>query len=218
MEYRRRIIMEFLSMKVKIVFMGFFMLALGLNIQAQSQEELQKAFADSYSYESIGKYTDAIQSLKKYYSTESYEINVRLAWLSYMSGQYTESISYYQKSIKLQPLSIEARLGLCYPASAVGNWEQVIQQYNEILKIAPNNYMANLRLGQIYMNRKKYSTASKYLDLLISQYPFTYDVMINTAWNYYYQGKLREAKVLFQKVLLIYANDESALLGLKSIK
>jgi tetratricopeptide (TPR) repeat protein len=210
--------MEILNMKTKTILIGFFILAFAFNLNAQSQEDLQKAFADSYSYESIGKYTDAVQSLKKHYSNESYEINVRLAWLSYMSGQYTESISYYKKAIKLQPLSIEARLGLCYPSSAVGNWEQVIQQYNEILKVAPNNYTANLRLGQIYMNRKKYTQASKHLDILISQYPFTYDVMINTAWNYYYQGKLREAKVLFQKVLLVYSNDESALLGLKSIK
>jgi len=212
--------MEILKMKTKRILAGFFIMimAFSLNLNAQSQENLQKAFADSYSYESIGKYTDAIQSLKRYYHNESYEINVRLAWLNYMAGQFTESISYYQKSIALQPISIEARLGLCLPASAVGNWEQVVQQYKEILKTAPNNYTANLRLGQIYMNRKKYSQASKYFDLLISQYPFTYDVMINTAWNYFYQGKLREAKVLFQKVLLIYSYDESALLGLQSIK
>jgi len=210
--------MEILSVKLKAIVLGVLLLTLGMNLNAQSHEDLQKAFADSYSYESIGKYTDAIQSIKKYYSAESYEMNLRLAWLNYLSGQFTESISYYSKSIKLQPLSIEARLGLVYPASAVGNWEQVIEQYLEVLKIAPDNYTANLRLGQIYMNRKKYTEASKYLDLLISQYPFTYDVMINTAWNYYYQGKLREAKVLFQKVLLIYSNDESALLGLKSIK
>jgi len=210
--------MENIKMKTKIILVSLFTLAFTLNTYAQSQEEWQTAFADSYGYESIGKYTDAIQSIKKYYKADSYEVNVRLAWLSYLSGQFTESISYYQKSIKLQPLSIEARLGLVYPASAVGNWEQVIEQYQEVLKIAPNNYTANLRLGQIYMNRKKYSEASKHFDLLISQYPFTYDVMINAAWNDYYQGKLREAKVLFQKVLLIYKNDESALLGLNSIK
>jgi tetratricopeptide (TPR) repeat protein len=115
-------------------------------------------------------------------------------------------------------LSIEARLGLTYPASAIGNWEQVITQYKDVLKIAPNNYTANLRLGQIYLNRKEYQTAAKYLELMINQYPFTYDVMISTAWNYYYEGKLREAKILFQKVLLIYPKDESATLGLSNIK
>jgi len=104
--------MEILSVKLKAIVLGVLLLTLGMNLNAQSHEDLQKAFADSYSYESIGKYTDAIQSIKKYYSAESYEMNLRLAWLNYLSGQFTESISYYSKSIKLQPLSIEARLYL----------------------------------------------------------------------------------------------------------
>jgi hypothetical protein len=49
-------------------------------------------------------------------------------------------------------------------------------------------------------------------------YPFTYDVVINTAWNYYYLGKLREAKVLFNKALLLNPGDESATKGIQAIK
>jgi len=194
------------------------LLFVGISVSAQSQEDLQNAFSQSYTQEKEGKYSDAIQSIVKYYSEDSYEVNLRLAWLNYLSGLYTKSISYYQRSVLLRPLSIEARLGLTYPASAIGNWEQVITQYKDVLKIAPNNYTANLRLGQIYLNRKEYQTASRYLELMINQYPFTYDVMISTAWNYYYEGKLREAKILFQKVLLIYPKDESATLGLSNIK
>ncbi|RLD67212.1 MAG: hypothetical protein DRI84_03035 [Bacteroidetes bacterium] len=204
-------------MKYKII--GLIILfVLSLNAKAQSQEDLQNAFVQSYSQENEGKYSEAIQTLVKYYSEDSYEINLRMAWLNYLSGLYTESISYYQRSIHLRPLSIEARLGLTYPAAAVGNWAQVILQYKDILKIAPNNYTANLRLGQIYLSRKEYQAASRYLELLINQYPFTYDVMISTAWNYFYEGKLRKAKILFQKVLLIYPKDESAVLGLSKIK
>ena len=217
MEHIRRINMEFLKLKQSLILIAVLLLSAG-SLKAQTQGELQKAFASSYTLEYAGKYTDAIQSVKTVYSAKSYEINIRLGWLNYLSGQFTESISYYTKAIDLQPISIEAYLGLCYPASAVGNWEQVIQQYESILKIAPNNYTANLRLGQIYMNRKQYTKAGSHLELLLSQYPFTYDVMINTAWNYFYQEKLREAKVLFQKVLLIYRTDESAILGLESIK
>jgi tetratricopeptide (TPR) repeat protein len=204
-------------MKTKIL-TGVFILLFAWSAQAQNSNSMITAFEKSYANEYAGKYNDAIKDLVNVYTEESYELNLRLGWLNYLAGNFTEAVSYYQRCIKLRPLSIEARLGLTYPASAVGNWEQVVNQYKDILKIAPSNYTANLRLGQIYLNRKDYSTAAKYLDLLISQYPFTYDVMISTAWNYYYQGKLREAKVLFQKILLIYAKDESAKLGLSSIK
>jgi tetratricopeptide (TPR) repeat protein len=204
-------------MKTKIL-ISLLSLFLFFGAKAQDSAKLIAAFEKSYANEYAGKYNDAIKDLANVYVQDSYELNLRLGWLNYLAGNFTESISYYQRSVSLRPLSIEARLGLTYPASAVGNWEQVINQYKDILKIAPNNYTANLRLGQIYLNRKDYTTAAQYFDLLISQYPFTYDVMISTAWNYYYQGKLREAKVLFHKILLIYANDESAKLGLSSIK
>lgn len=204
-------------MKFKIIGL-LFLMSISFTLSAQTQTDLQVAFKQSYIQEGDGSYSEAIQSLIKYYEDDSYEINLRLAWLNYLAGSYTESISYYNRSIQIRPLSIEARLGLTYPASAIGNWDQVVTQYKDILKLAPSHYTANLRLGQIYLNRKEYKKASDYLELLINQHPFTYDVMINTAWNYYYEGKLREAKILFQKVLLIYSGDESALLGLSKIK
>ena len=112
MEYRRRNNMELLRKKISVSLIGLLILAISLNVNAQSQVDLQNAFAESYTFENEGKYSEAIKSIKKYYDIESYEVNIRLAWLSYMSGQFTESISYYQKSITLRPLSIEARLGI----------------------------------------------------------------------------------------------------------
>jgi len=204
---------------MKIQFISFALVLLFITgIKAQDINTQILAFEKSYAHEYSGKYSDAIKDLAAVYSDNSYEINLRLGWLNYLAGNFTEAISYYQRSISIRPLSIKARLGLNYPASAVGNWEKVINQYKYILKIAPNNYTANLRLGQIYLNRKEYKAAARYFELLLSQYPFTYDVIINTAWSYYYQGKQREAKLLFQKVLLIYANDKSAKQGLNSIK
>ena len=100
----------------------------------------------------------------------------------------------------------------------LGNWDNVISIYNLVLDLAPNNYTANLNLGQIYLNNEKYSDAQAHFKLLLSQYPFTYDVVINSAWNNFYLGKLREAKILFSTALKLYPNNESALMGLSKIK
>ena len=185
---------------------------------AQSQKELEKAFLESYTLETNGEYSKAVITLTKVYNKDSYELNLRLAWLNYLSGQYTESMTYYRRSISLKPLSIEALLGLTYPASAMGNWEMVIKSYLQILKIDKNNYTANLKLAQIYLSREEYAKAEPYFTLLLNQYPFTYDVVLNTAWNNYYLGKFRAAKILFQKVLLLSPNDISATAGLKKIQ
>ena len=193
-------------------------LSLTFTLQAQTTQEIQKAFSESYTQENDGKYSEAVVTLKKVYKADSYPINLRLGWLSYLAGDYTTSITYYSKSIKLKPLSIEAKFGLTYPAAAVGNWDQVIEQYKAVLKLDPSNYTANLKLGQIYHSRKEYKTAEKYLDLVLNAFPFTYDPLLYSAWNKYFLGKTREAKVLFEMVLMLSPEDSSAIDGLKLIK
>jgi tetratricopeptide (TPR) repeat protein len=202
---------------LKSIFIAILLIIFNI-APAQEMTVLEKAFSDSYTSEINGKYSQAVISLTKVYDKNSYEINLRLGWLSYMAGQFTESITYYNHSINLKPLSIEARLGITYPASAMGNWTQVMEAYADILKIDPNNYTANLRLGQIYHNRAEYAKAETYFNVVLNQYPFTYDVVINSAWNNYFLGKFREASVLFNKVLMLNPGDQSAKDGLSKIK
>ena len=184
----------------------------------QDYKSIQQAFAESYTHEYAGEYTKAVESLKKIYDADSYEINLRLGWLMYLSGLFTESTTYYQKALTLKPLSIEARLGYAYPASALGNWAHVIKRYEEILEIDPENSLTNYRLGSIYYGRTEYSTAIKFFEKVANHYPFDYDNIIMYAWTNFQLGKLREAKVLFNKALMMRPGDESALEGLKLIK
>ncbi len=179
---------------------------------------LQEAFSRSQEFEGRGNFTDAISSMKSIYQEDSYEINLRLGWVTYLNGSFTESAAYYQKAVKLKPYAIEPKFGYVYPASALGNWDQVISQYNDILTIDPQNTLANYRMGSIYYGRKDYTKAEKYLEKVINLYPFDYDSMILFAWVNYKLGKLREAQVMFNKVLLHKPKDTSALEGLSLIK
>lgn len=187
-------------------------------IRAQDYPAMQQAFGTSYSYESKGEYAKAIEELKKIYLEDSYEINIRLGWLSYLSGAFTESAVYYERAIALMPMSIEARMGFALPSSAMGNWTLVIKSYEEILSIDPNHSMTNYRLASIYYNRKEYQNAFTYLEKIANHYPYDYDITILFAWTHFQLGKLREAKVLFNKALLIRPLDGSAMEGLKLIQ
>ncbi|MBK6966168.1 MAG: tetratricopeptide repeat protein [Bacteroidales bacterium] len=196
----------------------FFTIFLAFQLSAQDNSSLVTAFSTSYTYETNGEYTKATDILKKVYDESSYEINLRLGWLTYQSGLFSESIAYYNKAINLMPLSIEARLGYVLPASSAGNWDQVITRYNEILKLDPNHYTVNYRMGLIYYGRKDYQTAFRYFERIANLYPFDYDAILMLGWTDFQLGKLREAKVLFQKVLLNRPNDSSATEGLGLIK
>lgn len=196
----------------------FIIVFFTFQLKAQDNSSLITAFSTSYSHENNGEYTKAVDVLKKVYVESSYEINLRLGWLTYQSGLFTESIAYYNKAIVLMPLSVEARLGYVLPASSAGNWDQVITRYNEILKLDPNHYTVNYRMGLIYYSRKDYQTAFRYFERIANLYPFDYDAILMLGWTDFQLGKLREAKVLFQKTLLNRPNDSSATEGLGLIK
>lgn len=195
------------------------LLAVTTSITAQSgYAVLHEAFAKSQTYEAQGSYNEAINALKVVYQEDSYEINLRLGWLTYLNGSFTESSAYYMKAMKLKPYAIEPRLGYVYPLSALGKWELVINTYLEILSVDPQHSLVNYRLASVYYGRKDYKQAEKYLEKVVNLYPFDYDSMVLFAWTNYRLGKLREAQVLFNKVLLNKPKDSSALEGLSLIK
>ena len=181
-------------------------------------QDLPQAFRASYDLESKGEYAQAAMILKNVYDKDSYEINLRLGWLSYLSGAFTESVSYYNKAIVLKPYSIEPRFGVVLPLSAMGNQEAVLSQYNKILEVDPRNTMANYRVGSIYYYAEDYETALKYFEKVVNLYPFDYDGLILYAWTHLKLGKQREAEVLFRKALLNNPGDASATEGLSLIK
>lgn len=180
----------------------------------QDMSALEKAFSASYELEAQGEYAAAVDKLKKVYTEDSYELNLRLGWLNYSLGNFTESSSYYERAIALSPYAIEARFGYVYPLSALGNWGIVKTQYEKILEIDPMNTLANYRMGMIYYGSEDFQSALKYFERVVNLYPFDYDSTIMYAWTNFKLGKLREAEVLFKKALLMRPGDDSANEGL----
>lgn len=187
-------------------------------INAQDQKTIQEAFSKSYTLETNKKYTEAIDAFKLVNSAENYPVQLRLGWLNYQAKKYTESVAAYKKASELMPASIEALLGTVNPLVAQTKWGELEQVYLNILKIDTKNSLVNFRLGQIYYNRKEYSKAANYFSTSLNLYPFDYDSMLMSGWNYYFLGKYSEAKELFQRVLLYSPTDASAKEGLGLIK
>jgi len=201
----------------------FLLLLLAANCQlptafAQDNEKISEAFKNSYANEKAGEYTKAIQNIKDVYADDNYEINLRLGWLHYSGGLFTESQTYYQNAMNLKPYSIEAKFGYVYPAAALGNWEQVKKQYLDILKIDANNTTALYRLGLIYYGAEDYQKAFTNFEKVVNLYPFDYDSLLMLGWTNFKLGKTREATILFQKVLWNSPGDASATEGLGYIK
>jgi len=188
-----------------------------VDLGAQNINDLQATFSRSYIAENQKNYDLAISEMKSIYQDNDYITNIRLGWLKYLSKQYNESISYYQKAILLKPYAIEARLGCVKPLSAIENWEKVKEQYIEILKVDPLNTTANYWLGVIYYNRKEFNSATTLFEKVVNLYPLDYDSVIMLAWSKLNNNSHADAKILFRQALIIRPNDSSAVSGLQLI-
>ena len=201
----------------KVAFAILIVFACGRSF-AQSNVVMQKAFHDSYADESKKNYPAAIADISPYYSDSNYEINLRMGWLNFMNKNYTTSESYYAKAVALKPNAIEARFGYIKPLSLLSVWNKVLEQYNAILKLDPQNTQANYWTGILYYNRKQYDAAVKYFGKLIVLYPFDYDGNQMLGWSMLMSGKKAEARAYFEKGLLIKPDDASCLDGLSKCR
>jgi tetratricopeptide (TPR) repeat protein len=201
-------------MRKAIVFL-LFLLAV---VRLYGQSNVHEAFIESYGLEATGNYSNAIEKILNIYEASSYDINIRLGWLYYNLGNYPESKKYYKMATEILEYSLEAKLGYVLPLAGLGLWNEVVNVYNDILRIDPQNTVVNYRMGAIYYERKEYEKAYGYLENVINLYPNDYDSVVLFGWIHYQMSKLKEAKVLFEKALLIKPNDASAQYGLTLIK
>jgi len=197
---------------------GISTMLFSLFVTAQEEAKLQAAFKESYTQESVRNFTGAIATLAKLYDEKSYELNLRIGWLYYLNKDYPQSQSYYQKAVALRPYAIEAKLGLAQPLAALQSLDKLLQVYEDILKIDPQHSTTNYWTGVIYYNRRKYEQAAKNFEKVVNLYPFDYDGNHMLAWTYLNMGKSNDAKILFNKALLIRPGDASCLEGLSKIK
>jgi tetratricopeptide (TPR) repeat protein len=185
---------------------------------AQSDPIVQTAFSESYKAELSGNYNVSVSEIRSVYQADNYNMNARLGWLLFLSKQYTESVTFYEKAVRLKPYVLEARFGMIKSLNALESWDKVKEQYENILKIDPQNTTALYWLGVLLYNRKDYDNASRNFEKIVNLYPMDYGSVIMLGWSRYYQGKTADAKVLFHQALLLSPNDASAQSGLNLVK
>lgn len=194
------------------------LLIIGPALRAQDFERIQSAFARSYELEAAENYREALAAIQGDYQADSYDFNIRCGWLNYKLGEHPKSAEFYKKAVDLLPYSLEAKFGYVLPLAALGRWDEVLAIYESMLRIDPKNTVVHYRMGAIHYERKNYQTAYNHLEQVINLYPNDYDTNLLFAWTNLQMGKLKEARVLFNKVLLIKPGDESAAYGLTLIR
>lgn len=189
-------------------------LFMAITLQAQVDFTTSAAFKVSQTEETLLNYDLAIRAIEEIYESGSYEKNLRLGWLYYSNGDMEKSIEKYTQALELENKSIEAMIGIVNPMAEMGNWDDVIKIYNNILSLDPNNSLIKSRLGYIYYDRKDYAKAEKYAEDLIQYYPFDYYIMLLYADAKRQLGKTEESRDMYYRILNYSPSSSDALQGL----
>lgn len=182
--------------------------------QVLADSSFGELFQKSRTWETKGDYTSALVELEKIAPKEVYILQLRLGWVLYNLERYDDSISAYRKAIKLEPGSLEARLGLMLPQMATRRWVDAKAIGEEILRHDPGSYLARSRLAYINYIQASFKDAEKLYRDLVGYYPGDLDMRNGLGWTLYKQGRYQEAKEVFKKVLEISPENPSALEGI----
>jgi tetratricopeptide (TPR) repeat protein len=193
---------------------------LGSSVFSQKTDTKLESFHASLKHETAGDYGKAIQSLLPAIEDhpDDYLLNLRLGWLHYLSGKYKESKQYYSRAVAANSKSVEALLGRTLPLASLNEWSAVEEDYRAILKIDAMEYTANLRFGQILLNKGAYAEAKPYLERAHTLYPGSYEPNLSLGWTCYYLGDKKKAGALFTTALMLSPGDTLATKGLGLVR
>lgn len=133
----------------------------------------EAAWSSSYQLEAAGKYSEAIAAIDLVPANgPDAELKIlRRGWLTYLPGNFNESIREYKLAIEKNGKSIDARLGITLPLLAQKRWREAALHAKAVLDLSPNNYTALLRLAIAEEAQGNWAEMAKYATMMTSFYP-----------------------------------------------
>ena len=179
------------------------LLLAGLLTTSWAYADNEAAWSSSYNLESSKKYADALSALNAIpeTGTEAQLLLLRKGWLTYLQGQYNDSVKYYQEAMQQNPKSIDATLGVTLPLLAQQRWQEAAVHAKQVLDTSPNQYTAYLRLIVAEEGAKDWSAMKKHAEELTERYPSDTSAFVYLARAYAWLGDKDEAKKAYSAVL-----------------
>ena len=166
---------------------------------------IKQAYYDSYNYEKMQNYPDAIKALSVVYEKypKAYTPNFRLAWLFYLNKNYANAIEHYQAAITLVPTSAEAKLGLIQVYQAMGKHDDAKRLIYDILQNDLYNYFANSYLVASLNAKGEYEQSLKIIYKMLAYYPTDVYFLSKLAQVYVNQKKEKLAEGVYQDIIIL---------------
>ncbi|MBI3393266.1 MAG: hypothetical protein HY039_08765 [Nitrospirae bacterium] len=160
-------------------------------------------WAQSYKLEQGGLYAQAAAVLDPLVARQPpHEFALlRHAWLNYLQGSHNEAVHKYTAALKVNPRSLDARLGLTLPLLAQQRWGEAAYHAKQVLAVSPWDYLANVRLMICEEGERKWEDLAKHAAEVALRYPADATVLVYLARAEAWLGHAGKAKTAYLQVL-----------------
>jgi tetratricopeptide (TPR) repeat protein len=167
--------------------------------------DIQDAYYRSYGYERTQDYMNAIRALSGVFETypEGYTVNLRMAWLYYLNGNYANAMVHYDTALRVAPYALEPKLGSLLPLLAQERWADVESQAYQIVSVDYYNYYGNLRLAVALRMQGKLEQARQVVNKMLTPYPTDTLYLTQLGLIAVAEGDEAAARVAFTDVLIL---------------
>jgi len=128
-------------------------------------------------------------------------------WQLWQAQRLPEAIAKFEQSLKLAPNDANTWNGLGWASLNSGQVKQAEQAFTKCTELAPDHPAALNGLGQIYLARRQYADAEKYLLKAAPQAPAAW---YGLARIYLIEGKFPQAEEYAKKIVDSGQGDETA--------
>jgi len=180
----------------------------GFLFSEASFEEIQEAYVKSYNYEQIGNYNEALKVLSPLYMKypKNYTMNLRFAWLFYLSKKYTDACKYYQVASLLNTSALAPRLGLIRIYLDTQDYKKAEIFAYKHLQGDYYNYYGNLYMIKALIAQDKYEIAKTIIHKMLALYP-TDIVFLEELAIVYKKTHSSYLKKLYEDILILDPNN-----------
>jgi tetratricopeptide (TPR) repeat protein len=174
--------------------------------------DIAGAYARSFGYERTQAYDDAIRALAPVYDAypNGYTVNLRMGWLFYLNGNYSNAVAHYEVAEAAAPSALEPKLGRLLPLLAQERWAEAEALGYQVVSVDHYSYYGNLRLAVALRMQGKVDAAYQVALKMLTAYPTDILYLVELARTVDARGDPDEARRLFGEVLILDPENEAA--------
>lgn len=172
------------------------------SVQAEESGNLEQALKEIFNFAAEGG--------------DRYLASLRAGWICYQRQDYPQAAKYYETAVQVMPGAITPRLGVAAVAYRQKDWQGVQKAAENALKLDSGNYQAGLYAGEAAFQLRRFADAVRVFSQMQARYPEDTVVTSWLAWSSFYRGDIREARILFSRLLTLDPDYPLASQGLAS--